>query len=107
MTDSNSAYVGIGLEFISHDTVNHHADEYVRYENGRVITSNAAENFFGQLKRSLDGTHHHVSREHLGRYVAEYDFRFSSRKITDEARMAKLMGQTGGKRLTYKRVKAA
>ena len=32
-------------------------------------TTNRAEGFFSQLKRSLDGTHHHVSHEHLHRYV--------------------------------------
>jgi hypothetical protein len=32
------------------------------------------------LKRSIDGTHHHVSREHLNRYLAEFDFRYSTRK---------------------------
>jgi hypothetical protein len=31
------------------------------------------EGFFSQLKRSIDGTHHHVRREHLGRYLAQFD----------------------------------
>ena len=34
--------------------------------------------YFSQLKRSLDGTHHKVSREHLDRYLAEFDFRHST-----------------------------
>ncbi len=72
-----------------------------------MVTTNMAENFFSQLKRSLDGTHHHVSGEHLPRYLAEYDYRYSTRKLDDTARMRLLMGQTGGVRLTYKRVVAA
>ena len=105
-TDESKNYVVLGREFAAHKTVNHSEDEYVRYEADDVVTSNQAENFFSQLKRSIDGTHHHVSREHLDRYLAEFDFRYSSRKMSDTARMDKLMGQVGGKRLTYKRVTA-
>ena len=68
------------------------------------MTTNQAENFFSQLKRSLDGTHHHVSVEHLPRYLAEFDYRYTTRKLSDTARMGRLMGQVGGRRLTYKRV---
>ncbi|MGI8806523.1 MAG: transposase [Acidimicrobiales bacterium] len=39
-----------------------------------------AEGLFSQLKRSLDGTHHHVSVQHLPRYLAEFDFRYTTRK---------------------------
>jgi ISXO2-like transposase domain len=57
------------------------------------------------LKRSLDGTHHHVSREHLPRYLREFDFRFSTRDMSDTARMGLLMGQVGGRRLAYKQTR--
>jgi len=103
-TDEAKGYKTIASEFAAHETVNHAQDEYARYENGAVITSNHAESYFSQLKRSLDGTHHHVSREHLGRYLAEFDYRYSTRKLSDTARMNRLMGQVGGRRLTYKRV---
>jgi transposase-like protein len=105
-TDDSSSYNWAKDEFAAHKTVNHSEDEYVRYEGDDVVTSNQAENFFSQLKRSLDGTHHHVSREHLSRYLSEFDFRYSSRKISDTERMAKLVGQVGGKRLTYKLISA-
>ena len=97
-TDSAPAYRALGEEFVSHETVNHHAGEYVRGN----VTTNHAEGYFSQLKRSLDGTHHHVSREHLPRYLAEFDFRYSTRKLSDTARMVKIMGQVGGRRLTYR-----
>lgn len=103
-TDEHVSYRSFASEFLAHETVNHSADEYVRYDRGRVITSNQAENFFSQLKRSLDGTHHHVSAVHLPRYLAEFDYRYSTRKLSDTARMRALMGHTGGRRLTYKRV---
>ncbi len=72
--------------------------EYVRSD----VTTNPVENFFSQLKRSIDGTHHQVSHEHLDRYLAEFDFRYSTRKMSDTRRMERLMGQTGGRRLTYR-----
>ena len=66
------------------------------------MTTNHAEGYFSQLKRSLDGTHHRVSVEHLPRYLAEFDFRYSTRKLSDTQRMERMIGQTGGRRLTYK-----
>jgi transposase-like protein len=101
-TDEAKYYKHIGKEFVAHQTVNHSEGEYVR--NG--ASTNRAEGFFSQLKRSLDGTHHHVSREHLHRYVAEFDYRYSTCKVSDEARMAAVVGRADGRRLTYKRVKA-
>jgi transposase-like protein len=105
-TDEGSWYRQLGTEFQSHKTVNHSASQYVRYEDREVVTSNAAENFFSQLKRSLDGTHHHVSRVHLPRYLAEFDYRYSTRQVSDAARMARLLSQVGGRRLTYQRTTA-
>lgn len=105
-TDEWPGYFPLRNELAAHETVNHRQGEYVRYVGGRAISSNAAENFFGQLKRSIDGTHHRVSHEHLPRYLAEFDYRFSTRKMTDEARMEKLFGKVAGRRLTYKLAKA-
>src|SRR3954452_22780473 len=90
-TDSHPAYrkLAVELGFASHESVDHSALEYVRGD----VSTNAAEGFFSQLKRSLDGTHHHVSREHLGRYLAEFDYRFSTRFMSDSERMRKTIGQ--------------
>jgi transposase-like protein len=99
-TDSAAAYLRFGEEVAEHQSVNHVGGEYVR---GGVST-NQVENFFSQLKRSLDGTHHHVSHEHLGRYLSEFDFRFSTRRMTDAERLSVLAGRVGGRRLTYRPV---
>lgn len=48
------------------------------------------------------GAHHHVSTEHLPRYLAEFDYRYSTHYVTDSQRMRGLIAQTGGRRLTYK-----
>lgn len=97
-TDEGGWYEQLGREFLEHNTVNHSAGEYVR---GRVST-NRAEGYFAQLKRSIDGTHHNVSREHLPRYLAEFDFRYSTCKMTDAQRVQVLVDRTAGKRLTYR-----
>jgi transposase-like protein len=99
-TDMENAYRAVSHRFAAHHTVNHKAREYVRGD----VTTNQAENFFSQLKRSLDGTHHHVSREHLDRYLAEFTFRHSTRDLSDTDRMTRLMGRTGNRRLLYKTV---
>jgi transposase-like protein len=96
-TDTSGPYIALGPEFASHQAVNHKIGEYVRGD----VSTNQAESYFAQLKRSLDGTHHHVSREHLHRYVTEFDFRFSTRKLADSERMAKIIAGTTGRRLTY------
>ncbi len=79
--------------------LNHSEDEYVNREG---YSTNQVEGFFSQLKRSLDGTHHHVSVQHLPRYLAEFDFRYNTRKANDTTRVHVLMDQVGGRRLTYK-----
>jgi transposase-like protein len=99
MTDESNRYNNIGNQFAGgHDAVFHAMGEYVRGD----VSSNAAENYFSQLKRSLDGTHHRISEVHLDRYLAEFDFRFSTRRLSDTQRMARLMGQTAGRRLSYR-----
>lgn len=106
-TDEARGYKRVGQQFLAHESVNHSDGEYVRRVPGRVVTTNRAENFFSQLKRSIDGTHHHVSREHLARYLAEFDFRYSTRDESDTERMSRLAGRVGGRRLTYKPLTSA
>ena len=65
--------------------------EYVRGD----VTTNHAEGYFSQLKRSLDGTHHAVSQQHLPRYLAEFDYLYSTRKMSDTQQIARLMGRPG------------
>jgi len=98
-TDEGTGYLKIADDFLAHSSVNHKAGEYVRDD----VPTNTAENYFSQLKRSIDGTHHHVSREHLNRYLAEFDFRFSTCNQTDSERMQRLVGrQVGNRRLSYR-----
>jgi transposase-like protein len=98
-TDKLAGYNVVARELAAHFAVDHKAGEYVRGD----VSTNKLENFFSQLKRSIDGTHHRVSAEHLDRYLAEFDFRYTTRKASDTERFAMLGSRLGGKRLTYKR----
>jgi len=68
-------------------------------ESGRLATTNAAEGFFGNSKRSIDGTHHNISRKHTDSYFAELDYKYNTRKETDGARTMEGIRKMEGKRL--------
>ena len=58
------------------------------------------------LKRGINGVYHHVSQEHLKRYLAEFDFRYNERMaldVSDMERTSKAIKGIVGKRLTYRR----
>lgn len=98
MTDSSTVLKG-ALVARKHDQVNHRAGEYVRYEDGVCITTNAIEGYFATLKRGINGVYHHVGKQHLHRYLSEFDFRYNSRKEKDGDRTLMALNSVGGKRL--------
>jgi transposase-like protein len=98
-TDSALAYKHIGPTMAGHEKVDHYSGEYV---NRNGATTNHAEGYFSQLKRSIDGTHHHVSVEHLPRYLAQFDFLYSTRRLDDSVRLQRMVDQAEGRRLTYR-----
>lgn len=103
MTDEAMQYITIGREFAGHGTVNHSNEEYVR---AYFWHTNTAEGYFGILKRGIVGVYHHVSAEHLHRYLAEFDYRYNERialGVNDSERMEKSIKGIVGKRLTYRR----
>ena len=104
-TDESGVYTATGKKFASHDKVNHSAEEYSRRDKktGRHVTTNTAEGFFGNTKRSLDGTHHHVSRKYLPLYLAEIDHKYNTRHSSDGARTANGIRAIGGKRLMLRK----
>jgi len=98
MTDSSTVLAG-ALMTRKHDQVNHSAKEYVRYEDGVCISTNSIEGFFATLKRGINGVYHHVGKQHLHRYLNEFDFRYNSRKETDGDRTLLAIKGVDGKRL--------
>jgi transposase-like protein len=100
MTDEALVYERIGKEFAGHGTVRHSDDEYTR--TGGFHYTNTVESFFALLKRGIYGNFHHVSEAHLHRYLAEFDFRYNRRDMSDIDRAADLSRGAKGKRLFYR-----
>jgi len=100
-TDESGVYWSAGEGFASHLTVNHSAKEYVRGD----AHTNTVEGYFSILKCSIIGVYHHVSEEHLKRYLAEFDFRYNERialGVDDVERTNRALRGIVGKRLTYR-----
>jgi transposase-like protein len=76
MTDENPSYLGIADHDTTHETVNHHIEEWVR---GDVHTNNV-ESAWSLFKRSIVGAFHQVSAKHLQAYLDEFEFRFNNRQ---------------------------
>jgi transposase-like protein len=99
-TDEGGAMKKAASKFEQHDSINHGIGEYVRGD----VHTNTIEGYFSIMKRGIHGVYHHVSQQHLKRYLAEYDFRYNERErlgVSDAARMAKSVRGIVGKRLTY------
>lgn len=103
LTDESRLYRRIGRPFASHRTVHHQIGEYVKASDPEVHT-NTIEGFFSLLKRKIHGTHHAVSKAHLGRYVAEAAFIYNNRDCDDGERTMRAIQAANGKRLAYKEV---
>ncbi len=97
MTDENPSYEGLDDFFKAHHTVNH-SETFVR---AVIIHTNFAESYHSLLKRSIIGTHHHMSAKHLPRYLREREFHWNRRKATDGERTVDAIRGAKGKRLTY------
>ena len=96
-TDESGLYHGVGKKFAAHETVNHAAKEYARGD----VTTNTVEGYFGIFKRGMSGVYQHCAEKHLHRYLAEFDFRYNTRKISDAERTVEAIKGGEGKRLTY------
>jgi transposase-like protein len=100
-TDEANQYKFIGWNFASHESVNHSEKEYARGD----VTTNTIEGVFSIFKRGMVGTYQHCGEQHLQRYLAEFDFRYSNRTalgVSDVGRAARILKGAEGKRLTYR-----
>jgi hypothetical protein len=100
MTDDAPAYRIVGREFAKHDALLHAGRQYAKGD----VHPNTAENFFSILKRGVIGTYHHWSEAHIHRYLAEFDFRYSTKDMTDKERADIALKGIAAKRLTYRRI---
>ena len=103
ITDAAGQYRGLDKHFAEHNTVDHSSGEYVRGD----IYTNTLESYFGVMKRGLSGIYQHVSKQHLHRYCAEFDHRFTYRianGYSDMERTDLALKGIAGKRLTYRNI---
>lgn len=99
-TDDHGSYNVIGFMPFSHEAVKHSAKEYV---NGMAHT-NGIESVWALLKRSINGTWHHVSIKHLQRYINEATFRLNGGNCEVDTidRIRAVVAGMGGKRAPYR-----
>ena len=74
-TDELPTYNALKDYGYDHACVRHAAKEYVKGD----VHVQSVEGFWARLKLSIRGTHIHVSRKHLGKYVDEFAFRYNNR----------------------------
>lgn len=67
-----------------HGVVNHSEKQYVK----GIHHTNTIEGFWSHLKRSLAGTHIHVSKKHLAKYLGEFEYRWNLRTRPDQMFLA-------------------
>ncbi|HUD08072.1 MAG TPA: IS1595 family transposase [Candidatus Saccharimonadales bacterium] len=74
-TDESPIYTHVKKHF-THKAVNHSLKQYVMGE----VHTNSIEGFWGQLKRSIDGTYHAVSSKYLQSYLDQFVFLYNHRQ---------------------------
>lgn len=94
-TDGAKVYKGIPYE---HSFVNHSIRRYV---DGKVQT-NGIESFWASLKRGYMGTYHHMSVQHIQRYVTEFQGRHNIRNKTAVAKLTSVVVGLICKSLLYR-----
>lgn len=98
VTDGSNMYK---FQVRNHESVDHSRHEWTRGD----VHTNTLEGFFSIFKRGLVGVYQHMSKQHLERYLAEFDFRQNTRerlKINDIQRAGLAVAGARGKRLMYR-----
>lgn len=75
-TDELRSYNGLNEKGYEHKTVSHGKGEYVKGDSH----VNTMEGFWSRLKPSINGTHIHVSKQHMQNYIGEFEYRYNARK---------------------------
>ena len=92
-TDENKAYNNLD----NHDTVCHSVGEHVRGE----IHTGGMESFWALVRCGYKGTFHHISPQHLHRYIDEFAGRLNDRYRDTIDMMRVLVTKMVRKRLKY------
>ena len=100
-TDESSIYTKVGTTFADHQMTVHSAKEYVR----GIVHTNTVEGYFSVFKRGMKGVYQHCGKQHLHRYLAEFDFRYNNRVklgVSDTEWAFRAAVGIKGKRLMYR-----
>jgi len=97
-TDDAAHYKHLKAGFAGHEIVRHSKGQY----GYGIVHTNTIEGFFSIFKRGMKGIYQHCSEKHLHRYLAEFDFRYNERTVTDGERAEAALRGIKGKRLTYR-----
>jgi transposase-like protein len=104
MTDEAGQYHHVGKHFAEHGFTRHGQGEYVSAAD-RTVHTNTIEGYFSIFKRGMKGVYQHCGKQHLHRYLAEFDFRYNNRSalgVEDITRQTRALNGIVGKRLTYR-----
>ena len=104
LTDEATAYNYARVYFAGHESVVHSRKEWVRLSD-RTVHIQTVEGYFSIFKRGMKGIYQHCGKQHLHRYLAEFDFRYNNRialGVTDAQRADNALKGISGKRLTYR-----
>ena len=74
-TDEMRSYKRLAKLGYDHGFVMHSAEEWKK----GIHHTNSIEGFWSRLKNSIKGTHVHVSKKHLPKYLAEFEYRYNMR----------------------------
>lgn len=82
-TDELMSYGLLEGDGYKHGTVKHGAKEwaYYDYRHDALHHTNSVESFWRLFKKSVAGTHIHVSQKYMGRYLGEFTFRANHREM--------------------------
>lgn len=83
-----------------HISVNHQEGQYVT----GAFSSNGVENFWSIFKRSVIGTFHNISPQHIQKYTDELSFRYNNKGTKNFVLFERLIKKADNKRLTYKQL---
>ena len=86
MSDEWWTYTKLDKDY-KHSVVKHKHKEYVRGD----VHTNTIEGAWSHLKRSMMGTYHRPSKEHLSKYCAEFEFTYNTRNKTPMAKFNQII----------------
>ena len=82
-TDELMSYGLLDGDGYAHGTVKHGAKDWTQYDYRNRVThhTNNVESFWRLFKKSIAGTHIHVSQKYMNRYLGEFTFRSNHRQM--------------------------